>query len=97
MHRLFARSIPEFIATWARARRFVDWRAFKIFTGVKNHLADGRLTKLEARIGRFNIFDALGIARAEIRHSSFLAFILDPAESHGQGQLFLKAASRPNR
>jgi hypothetical protein len=49
------------------------------------------LLALESRIGRFNIFDALGIARAEIRHSNFLAFILDPAESHGQGQLFLKA------
>lgn len=49
------------------------------------------LLDLEARIGRFNIFDALGIARAEIRHSNFLAFILDPAESHGQGELFLRA------
>jgi hypothetical protein len=49
------------------------------------------LLTLESLIGRFNIFDALGIARAEIRHSNFLAFILDPAESHGQGQLFLKA------
>ncbi|HEV2969772.1 MAG TPA: PD-(D/E)XK nuclease family protein, partial [Pirellulales bacterium] len=49
------------------------------------------LLALEARIGRFNIFDALGIKDAEIRHSNFLAFILDPAESHGQGQLFLNA------
>ncbi|HEV8604630.1 MAG TPA: PD-(D/E)XK nuclease family protein [Tepidisphaeraceae bacterium] len=49
------------------------------------------LLELEARIGRFNIFDALHIARAEIRHSNFLAFILDPVESHGQSQLFLKA------
>src|SRR5687767_12130280 len=49
------------------------------------------LLALEARIGRFNIFDALGLTRVEIRHSNFLAFILDPAESHGQGQLFLKA------
>lgn len=49
------------------------------------------LLAIESRIGRFNIFDALGLARAEIRHSNFLAFILDPAESHGQGQLFLKA------
>ena len=49
------------------------------------------LLALEARIGKFNIFDALGIAHAEIRHSNFLAFILDPAESHGQGQLLLKA------
>ena len=49
------------------------------------------LLSLESRIGRFNIFDALGITRVEIRHSNFLAFILDPAESHGQGQLFLEA------
>ena len=49
------------------------------------------LLKLESRIRRFNIFDALRITRAEIRHSNFLAFILDPVESHGQGQLFLKA------
>src|SRR5262249_39509418 len=49
------------------------------------------LLTLESLIGRFNIFDALGIARAKIRHSNFLAFLLDPSESHGQGQLFLKA------
>jgi hypothetical protein len=49
------------------------------------------LLNLESRIGKFNIFDALSITHIEIRHSNFLAFILDPAESHGQGQLFLKA------
>ena len=49
------------------------------------------LLTLESRIGRFNIFDALRITNVEIRHSNFLAFLLDPAESHGQGQLFLKA------
>lgn len=49
------------------------------------------LLTLEEAIGRFNIFDALGIARAEIRHSNFLAWLLDPAESHGQGDLFLRS------
>src|SRR5690606_12205461 len=49
------------------------------------------LLELEARIGRFNIFDALGIVRTEIRHSNFLAWLLDPAESHGLGGLFLNA------
>src|SRR2546427_3670599 len=49
------------------------------------------LLALESLIGKFNIFDALDIARVEIRHSNFLAFILDPAESHGQGEVFLKA------
>src|SRR5437868_2634487 len=49
------------------------------------------LLSLEALVGRFNIFDALNIARREIHHSNFLAFLLDPVESHGQSQLFLKA------
>lgn len=49
------------------------------------------LLELEATIGRFNIFDALRIERAEIRHSNFLAWLLTPSESHGQGDLFLKA------
>lgn len=49
------------------------------------------LLALEERIGRFNIFDALRVERVEIRHSNFLAWLLDPAESHGQGSLFLKA------
>ena len=49
------------------------------------------LLALEERIGRFNIFDSLGIARAEIRHSNFLAWLLDPNESHGKTRLFLRA------
>ncbi len=49
------------------------------------------LLSLEFLIGKFNIFDAVKIARTEIRHSNFLAFLLDPAESHGHGQLFLNA------
>lgn len=49
------------------------------------------LLELEARIGRFNIFDALGVVRAEIRHSNFLAWLLDPNESHGAGHTFLNA------
>lgn len=49
------------------------------------------LAELEALIGRLNIFDALGIADVEIRHSNFLGWMLDPEESHGQGALFLKA------
>lgn len=49
------------------------------------------LGKLETKIGRFNIFDALGVVNAELRHSNFLAWLLDPAESHGLGGLFLRA------
>jgi hypothetical protein len=52
---------------------------------------DKDLRELESRIGKFNIFDALRITHAEIRHSNFLKFMVDPAESHGHGQHFLKA------
>jgi hypothetical protein len=49
------------------------------------------LLELEGRIGRFNVFDALKIARTEIRHSNFLAWLLRPNESHGLGDVLLKA------
>lgn len=49
------------------------------------------LERLESRLGRFNVFDALGVARRELSHSNFLAWLLDPAESHGAGGLFLRA------
>lgn len=40
---------------------------------------------------RFNIFEAVNMVRQEIRHSSFLAFLLNPAETHGLGDRFLRA------
>ena len=33
----------------------------------------------------FNIFEAVGAIRGELRHSNFLAFLLDPSGSHGLG------------
>ncbi|MBA3314151.1 MAG: PD-(D/E)XK nuclease family protein [Planctomycetaceae bacterium] len=49
------------------------------------------LLELEQHIGRFNIFDALRIVEREVKHSDFLAWLVDPNESHGQGGLFLRA------
>ena len=48
------------------------------------------LVELETRFARFNVFEALYVARQELKHSSFLAFLLDPRESHGLGDLFLR-------
>ncbi len=51
---------------------------------------------------RFNVFEALNMVRQEIRHSRFLAFLLNPAESHGLGDKFLRsvllaaASNHPN-
>lgn len=39
----------------------------------------------------FNPFDVLKIARAEIRHSNMLAWLLDPNESHGLGARIVSA------
>ena len=50
--------------------------------------ADG-IGEIEARLGGFNIFEAIGHTRAEERHSDFLAFLLDPNETHGLGTEFL--------
>jgi hypothetical protein len=43
---------------------------------------------------RFNIFDVLGRPRLEEAHSSFLAWVLDPAEAHGFGDAFLREFMR---
>ena len=40
--------------------------------------------------GKFNIFDVLKVSRTEIRHSNMLAWLLDPNENHGIGDLFLR-------
>ena len=48
------------------------------------------LEELNARLGTFNIFRVLRIARAEIRHSNVLAWLLTPGESHGLGDTFLR-------
>jgi hypothetical protein len=46
--------------------------------------------QLELLLGKFNIFEALKLSDHEIRHSTVLAWLLDPAENHGFGDLFLR-------
>ncbi len=48
------------------------------------------LDQLETLIGEFNIFEAMGAVRQELRHSDFLAFLLDPNGKHGLDDIFLK-------
>lgn len=48
------------------------------------------LEQLEAMLAEFNIFEAIGVIRQEIRHSHFLAFLLNPVQNHGLGDVFLK-------
>ena len=48
------------------------------------------LERLEALLDRFNIFEATRFVRQELRHSDFLAFLLDPQGNHGLGEVFVK-------
>lgn len=48
------------------------------------------LERLKALLGRFNIFEAVGLVRQEIRHSAFLTFLLDPQQNHGLEDAFVK-------
>ncbi|MDP2948319.1 MAG: PD-(D/E)XK nuclease family protein [Chloroflexota bacterium] len=48
------------------------------------------LARLDELTSQFNIFEALGIVRQEIRHSDFLAWLMNPAQTHGLGDYFLK-------
>lgn len=41
------------------------------------------LEKLEALLSEFNLFEAMGVSRQELRHSDFLAFLLAPEQAHG--------------
>lgn len=45
--------------------------------------------KLELELQTPNIFQILNISKAEIRHSSFLSWLLDANGNHGLGKLFL--------
>jgi hypothetical protein len=66
----------------------------RIRVGLDHFVSDldgsGELEKLEDTLGEFNLFEALGTINAEIRHSNFLAWLLDPNGSHGLGDIIVK-------
>lgn len=49
------------------------------------------LQHIKSHLGRFNPIKVMGMAHMEIRHSSILRWLLDPQESHGLGDVFLKS------
>lgn len=46
--------------------------------------------KMKVIMNRPNFFSILKMESTEIRHSNFLSWLLDPNESHGLGEIFLK-------
>jgi hypothetical protein len=51
---------------------------------------DQDLEELENLLDEFNIFEVLGAVRVELRHSEFLAYLMNPQQSHGLGDDFVK-------
>lgn len=51
---------------------------------------NAELERLESLLQKFNFFEAVNAVRVELRHSSFIAFLLDPSENHGLGDALLR-------
>jgi hypothetical protein len=49
------------------------------------------LQRLENALRKFNLFDSLKLVWQEVKHSDFLAYLLDPQQNHGLGDIFLKS------
>lgn len=63
----------------------IDQKALEAFL-----LDNPELGQLEALLDEFNIFEAVGAVRQEVRHSDFLAFLLNPRERHGLDATFVQ-------
>ena len=63
-------------------------------TSITNHQIQRILTpefmQLDRLLKRFNVFDATDMRRREVKHTKFLAHLLNPNESHGLGIKFLE-------
>ena len=53
-------------------------------------LAKKEFLQLSKLLNRFNIFEATDMGRREIKHTKFLCYLLDPNESHGLGDIFIR-------
>lgn len=58
---------------------------FFAIEALRNFERDQKLT------AKFNFFEAVNMTRQETRHSRFLSFLLNPQESHGLNDKFLRA------
>jgi hypothetical protein len=56
-----------------------------IESALSNLIDDRDFIEINKSRARFNLFEAIGGVRAELRHSNFLSFLLSPARSHGLG------------
>ncbi len=62
----------------------------KINTLLEELESDPDFVRLDSRLNMFNFMEIFKISTAELAHSSFLAWLLNPLEEHGLGDYFLK-------
>lgn len=62
----------------------------KVYEALIKFQNSSELLQLDELLNQFNIFEAIGIIRQEIRHSNFIAFLLDPKQSHDLKDEFAK-------
>ena len=61
------------------------------FDALRSFIDDNEdLERLETLLDQFNLFESLGLVRHEIRHSSFIRWLLDPSGTHGLGDYWLR-------
>jgi hypothetical protein len=54
-----------------------------------NLLNDSSFERIELELQSANFFDILNATKSEVRHSNFLAWILDPNANHGLGEMVI--------
>ena len=60
-------------------------------TAIQNFLNDiDCLAPITKWVNKVNVFEVLGLKRAEIRHSNMLAWLMDPKQNHGLGDRVLR-------
>lgn len=64
-------------------------KSAKVEDRLADLIDDREFRNLNQHLRRFNIFEAIGAVRGELRHSNFLSFILSPTRPHGIGSEFL--------
>ncbi len=84
------------------ATYYKDFPLKKPQTRLTRHELDSYYAVMETKIGHdrqalaefnpnLNVWEAVNLARSELKHCSFLRWLLDPRGSHYQGDLFLKS------
>lgn len=75
---------PQFAADFDGELRYHEQSLLALIEALRKLERDFKLAT------GFNVFEAVAIARQEIRHSRFLAFLLDPVSPHSLGSAFLR-------